>query len=306
MLRASGRRGAHLARALPVDLQQQLLAVRKRLLDRAHAGAVAVVEYPGVLQELVARDHLLETFHAHEMVVAARGPRWAAACAWCRTRRSGCAARAPSAPSPGWSCPRPRVRRPRYRRPRFHAPALLDVLHLLAHLLDQHLHVDRGARGLDVLRLRRQGVGLAVQLLHQEIQPPARGLRARRRSCAPPSTWPRRRSISSSTSSRCARIASSCSSRSWSTSLDAAARCARAAACACARAPPAAAPRPVRRIRSDPRSAARAHRAGGRPRCRESARARQRFAEQRVRGGEHRRRSRACRRGSRPASAADP
>ena len=30
---------------------------------------------------------------------------------------------------------------------------LLDVLHLLAQLLDQYLHVDRGAGGLKVLRL---------------------------------------------------------------------------------------------------------------------------------------------------------
>ena len=31
---------------------------------------------------------------------------------------------------------------------------LFDVLHLLAHLLDDDLHVDRGARRLEVLRLR--------------------------------------------------------------------------------------------------------------------------------------------------------
>src|SRR6201997_2007544 len=53
---------------------------------------------------------------------------------------------------------------------------LFRVLHLLAHLLDQHLHVHRGARGLEVLRLGRQRVGLAVQLLHEEIEPPAGGL----------------------------------------------------------------------------------------------------------------------------------
>jgi hypothetical protein len=49
----------------------------------------------------------------------------------------------------------------------------LDVLHLLAHLLDQHFHVDRDARGVEILRLRRERIGLAVELLHQEIQAPA-------------------------------------------------------------------------------------------------------------------------------------
>src|SRR5688572_21135840 len=48
----------------------------------------------------------------------------------------------------------------------------LNVLDLLAHLLDQDLNVDRRARGLDILRLRRERVGLAVQLLHQEVEPP--------------------------------------------------------------------------------------------------------------------------------------
>ena len=47
---------------------------------------------------------------------------------------------------------------------------LFDVLHLLAHLLDQHLHVHRDARHLQHGGLGAQGVGLAVQLLNQEIQ----------------------------------------------------------------------------------------------------------------------------------------
>src|SRR5688572_5687813 len=62
------------------------------------------------------------------------------------------------------------------RRPRSRAAALLNVLDLLAHLLDQDLDVDRGARGLDVLRLRRERVRLAVQFLHQEVEPPPRWL----------------------------------------------------------------------------------------------------------------------------------
>lgn len=59
---------------------------------------------------------------------------------------------------------------------------LLQILHLLAHLLDQHLHLDRGACGLEILGLRGQGVGLAVELLHQEIQAPARRLGAAQRA----------------------------------------------------------------------------------------------------------------------------
>src|SRR5205823_3247800 len=54
--------------------------------------------------------------------------------------------------------------------------SLLRVLHLLAHLLDQDLHVDRAAGGLEVLGLRGQGIGFAVELLHEEVEPAAGGL----------------------------------------------------------------------------------------------------------------------------------
>src|SRR2546429_7917988 len=56
------------------------------------------------------------------------------------------------------------------------AQGLFRVLHLLAHLLDQDLHVDRAAGGLEVLGLRGQGVGFAVELLHEEVEPAASGL----------------------------------------------------------------------------------------------------------------------------------
>src|SRR5256885_15201209 len=45
-----------------------------------------------------------------------------------------------------------------------------DVLHLLAHLLDEDLELQGDLRHLGVDRLGAQGVGLAVQLLGQEIQ----------------------------------------------------------------------------------------------------------------------------------------
>ena len=51
-----------------------------------------------------------------------------------------------------------------------------DVLHLLAHLFDQDLHFDGGTRGFQILRLRGQGVRLAIEFLHQEIEAPSRWL----------------------------------------------------------------------------------------------------------------------------------
>src|SRR5207302_1165344 len=46
----------------------------------------------------------------------------------------------------------------------------LDVLDLLAHLLDQHLHLDRDARDLVRDRFRAERVGLAVELLAEKIE----------------------------------------------------------------------------------------------------------------------------------------
>src|SRR4029077_19689384 len=49
------------------------------------------------------------------------------------------------------------------------APSL-DILHLLAHLLDGALQVDADARELDVGRFRAQRIGLAIELLAEEIE----------------------------------------------------------------------------------------------------------------------------------------
>src|SRR6478735_12542574 len=46
-----------------------------------------------------------------------------------------------------------------------------DVLDLLADLVDQHLQLDRGARGARIDGLRAEGVGLAVEFLQQEVEP---------------------------------------------------------------------------------------------------------------------------------------
>src|SRR6056297_4259089 len=62
------------------------------------------------------------------------------------------------------------------------AMVLLDVLDLLAHLLDEHLQLHRGPRGLGIAGFRAEGVGLAIELLPQEVQPPAHRLVAPERA----------------------------------------------------------------------------------------------------------------------------
>src|SRR3546814_832017 len=47
---------------------------------------------------------------------------------------------------------------------------LLNVLHLLADLVDQHLQLHRDVAGARVDGFRAQGVGFAVELLQQEVQ----------------------------------------------------------------------------------------------------------------------------------------
>src|SRR5690606_27534715 len=58
------------------------------------------------------------------------------------------------------------------RVPRTGASTLFNVLHLLADLVDQHLELHRDPGGAAVDRLRAQRVGLAVELLEQEVQAP--------------------------------------------------------------------------------------------------------------------------------------
>ena len=48
---------------------------------------------------------------------------------------------------------------------------LFYILHLFAHLFDQHLELDRDSREFTVDRFGSECVRLAVQLLHQEIEP---------------------------------------------------------------------------------------------------------------------------------------
>src|SRR2546429_8840617 len=57
------------------------------------------------------------------------------------------------------------------------APSIssLQILHLLAELLDQSFHLKADIGELDVVPLGAQGVGFALQLLGQELEPPADG-----------------------------------------------------------------------------------------------------------------------------------
>src|SRR5690606_18296548 len=56
-----------------------------------------------------------------------------------------------------------------------HPRTSFNVLHLLAHLLDQHLQLHRRLGGVEGDGFRGQGVGFPVELLHQEVETPADG-----------------------------------------------------------------------------------------------------------------------------------
>ena len=66
-------RAAHLARALPVDLEEHVLAGRELLLNLRRAGAIEIAEHGGVLEECARGDQLLEVRRADEVIVDALG-----------------------------------------------------------------------------------------------------------------------------------------------------------------------------------------------------------------------------------------
>src|SRR5690606_29023065 len=109
-----------------------------------------------------------------------RRARRAAADGSCKTRGNADSARARATRERAWSCPRRTARRARsdVRVRDDPRSSLLQVLDLLAHLLDQDLEIDGRSRELLVLRLRPERVRLAVHLLDQEIEPPADRLAA--------------------------------------------------------------------------------------------------------------------------------
>src|SRR5690606_11754805 len=64
-----GDLGPHLGRALPVDLQQHVVAGRQLRLHRLPRRALPVAVHAGVLEEVAGVDHALELFLADEVVV---------------------------------------------------------------------------------------------------------------------------------------------------------------------------------------------------------------------------------------------
>ena len=83
MLTASGSLLLHLRRALHIDVEDQVVAARERLAQKAARRAVIVAEDFGILQELVFADHPLKFLARDEEVLAARSARCPAAGAWC-------------------------------------------------------------------------------------------------------------------------------------------------------------------------------------------------------------------------------
>src|SRR5574344_128520 len=65
----SGHQAAHLPGALPVDFQNQVLALIQRLLHPLLGGAVKIAEYFGMFQKLATSDHGSKVVLAGEVVV---------------------------------------------------------------------------------------------------------------------------------------------------------------------------------------------------------------------------------------------
>ena len=112
-----GERLAHLARTLPVDVEDHVPSPREPVPERAPRGAVAPIEDPGVFEELAGVHHPIELAPVHEVVVdavrlaGARGPRGMRDAE--RDARVGFGQRAREARLPG-----PR-RRAQHQHPRF-------------------------------------------------------------------------------------------------------------------------------------------------------------------------------------------
>lgn len=60
---------AHLAGALPVDIEENIDPLRQNLFNRLTRGAIVVAKDFGVLQEIIAGDHCLELVHRDKVVM---------------------------------------------------------------------------------------------------------------------------------------------------------------------------------------------------------------------------------------------
>ena len=152
------------------------------VLHRLARAAVAVAEDRRVLEQGALGDHRLEAGAVDEEVVAA--------VYLARPRRPGgdrdrhrelavlrqqgsAIVDLPAPDGEDSTSIRPRRAMPPARRRRSSIGSSLDVLHLLAHLLDGRLQVEADAGQLDVAGLGAERVGLAIELLAEEIELPA-------------------------------------------------------------------------------------------------------------------------------------
>ena len=247
-----------------------------RRLDRRARGAVEVAEDLGMLEHLARLDHRLEFAPALEEIVVAPRARPAAAAGSSPRSRSAPRGRPRAGAATGSTCPLPEgedrmMRMPR-RRLGYSTFCTCSRIWSMTTFSSSPMAVS----SLD-LRLGAERVGLAVELLHQEVELAPRGAAARDERARRARRAPSSRSSSSVTSVRTARSASSCARRPSSAGAAAAARTAStrlrssapvrpARASALARAAPRSAPRPGR---SAPASIAAERRALGGARRRE-------------------------------------
>jgi hypothetical protein len=135
-----GNLPAHLRGPLPVDFQQHVASGSQLRLDRLARRSLPVAVHQCVFEEIAGGDHLLERLGAHEVVmlgVALAGPRGPRGERY-RQRDRGIARQA-GVDDAGFSG----ARRSRDDE-EGSAHGLLDVLDLLAHLVDQDLQLHRG------------------------------------------------------------------------------------------------------------------------------------------------------------------
>ena len=203
LTRSVARALRQLLRALPVDVEQHVAPGRQRLLDRARAACRTDGRTPWRARGTRSRRPCGRRWRDRRNDSRRRPARWAASAAWWRRSRAPGPARSPAAGARSWSCRRPMARtapasgraaesRPvRWPCPRqSHAcavPRLLDILRLLAQLLDGCLKLDAEVGQGQIIRLGAEGIGLAIELLAQEIE-----LAARSRRPGPAARAPRR------------------------------------------------------------------------------------------------------------------
>jgi len=94
MLQASGSLARTWRAPLPIDFQQQLPRHSTAPPARFAARYRSNCRRPWAwLEKLMVRDHFLKALGADEVVIAPGDFVGPGACAWCRTPRTGCAAR---------------------------------------------------------------------------------------------------------------------------------------------------------------------------------------------------------------------